>query len=235
MPLRVAFVKTSLIDFPGRVSSVLFLPGCDFACPYCHNAPLVRGSEADLVPIEEFYAHLERRAHLISGVVLTGGEPLANADSARIAEAIRGRGLALKLDTNGSFPDRLAAILDPSSTARPDYVALDIKTAPSAYRRVSPRLPNAGESVLQSLRSLRSSGIPFEIRITCAPGIVGEDEMRELSLALEADDAVFLQAFRPGSCLDPAWDEVEPYSRSEMEALLDIVREKARGAAIRGG
>ena len=113
-------------------------------------------------------------------------------------------------------------------------MALDFKTAPSAYGRVAPAVSEAGERVLESLAYLRSSGTPFEIRITCAPGIVGQAELEEMALALEAGDEVLLQDFRPGGCLDPAWDSVEPYSPVLMEGLLARVRRRAPKAKIRG-
>ncbi len=230
---RVAFVKTSLIDFPGRIASVLFLPGCDFRCPYCHNAALVdpgagRDQGDELSPLGEFLAFLDRRKAMISGVVISGGEPLLHGETPRIARAIRERGLAVKLDTNGSFPERIDEVAA-------DYVALDFKTSPAAYARVAPGLPGAGELVLESLGRIRSSGKPFEVRITCAPGIVGTAELEEIALAIEEGDEVILQGFRPGGCLDPAFDSVEPYPRGEMERLLAIVRRRAPKARIRGG
>ena len=237
MPRRVAYIKTSLIDFPGRLASVLFLPGCNFRCPYCHNAALVDPLESDesLVAMGEFLEFLDRRKSIISGVVISGGEPLLYEETPRIARAIRERGLAVKLDTNGSFPARIAVV-------EADYVALDFKTSSSAYSRVAPASApasagapsEAGERVLESLEYLRSSGTPFEVRITCAPGIVGPVELEEMALSLEAGDGVLLQDFRPGGCLDPAWDRVEPYSKEAIEGFLAIVRRRAPKARIRG-
>ena len=229
----LAFIKTSLIDFPGRLASVLFLPGCNFRCPYCHNAALVdpkrETGSGDPFPstLADFFAHLDRRKSLISGVVISGGEPLVHEETARIARSVRKRGLSVKLDTNGSFPARIAEV-------GADYVALDLKTSPSAYGRVAPTLPGAGERVLESLAYLRSSGTPFEIRITCAPGIVGARELETIALELEDRDEVLLQDFRPGACLDPAWDEEAPYTRGEMELFLATLRRRAPRARIRG-
>jgi pyruvate formate lyase activating enzyme len=230
----VAYVKTSLIDFPGRLASVLFLPGCDFRCPYCHNADLVGAGEGrsgpsteGLGPLAEFLGFLDRRKSRISGVVISGGEPLLREETPRIASLIRERGLAVKLDTNGSFPDRIEEV-------GADFVALDFKTAPSAYGRVAPGGAAAGVRALESLARLRSSGTPFEVRITCAPGIVGEAELEEMALALETGDEVVLQDFRPGGCLDPAFDSVEPHSPATMSSLLAIARRRSPRARIRG-
>ena len=236
--LDVAYLKTSLIDFPGRLASLLFLPGCNFRCPYCHNAALVEqggagGAGAGLVPLEDYLDFLDRRKKLISGVVISGGEPLIHEEAPAIARSIHEKGLAVKLDTNGSFPGRLAAI-------EADYVALDLKTDPAQYGRVAPTPPqggsiDAGAAVLESLALLRSSGTPFEIRITCAPGIVGQAEIEAMASHLEAGDEVILQNFRPGGCLDPRWDGKGPIAREAMEGLLEIARKAAPRARMRGG
>jgi len=218
---------------------VLFLPGCDFRCPYCHNAALVEGGPAragraasaegqdGLVEMGEFLEFLDKRRSLVSGVVISGGEPLIHDETPRIARAIRERGLAVKLDTNGSFPERIASVAA-------DYVALDYKTSGPAYGRVAPALPAAGERVLESLAYLRSSGTPFEIRITCAPGIVEAVDLSAMALTLEGGDEVILQDFRPGGCLDPAWDSRLPHPRETMDEFLAIVRGRAPRARIRG-
>jgi len=236
MLAAVAYRKTTLIDFPGRVAAALFLPGCNFRCPYCHNAPLVEagrdassgeGGAAGLSPLEEFWAFLDRRRSLLSGLVISGGEPLAHDETPTIAAATRERGLAVKLDTNGYFPERIDAVAA-------DYIALDFKTAPSVYERVAPSLPDAAERVLESLRRLRASGREFEVRITCAPGIVGPEELDEMLGFLEPADALVLQPFRPGGCLDPKWNLRAPYDDLEMRQLLKAARGRVAAARIRG-
>lgn len=247
MVTRVAYRKTSLVDFPGRVAAVLFLPGCNFRCPYCHNAALVDASrraaggaaERDdgLVALGEFMAFIDKRKKLVSGVVITGGEPLLHDETPRFAAAFRERGLAVKLDTNGSLPERLAELVGGGRPAV-EYVALDLKTSPSAYARVAPGIPDMGERVVESLgilRAARGGGqLDFELRITCAPGIVGAGDIEAIASVLEPADKVFLQAFRPGGCLDPAWDALAPASPEEMAEYLRIMRRRVPGAVIRG-
>ncbi|MGO8692904.1 MAG: anaerobic ribonucleoside-triphosphate reductase activating protein [Rectinemataceae bacterium] len=227
----MAWRKTSLIDYPGRVAAVLFLPGCNFRCPYCHNAVLVdAGGPAgdELVTLDEVAAFLDRRKALISALVVSGGEPLLHEETPRLAAEARGRGLAVKLDTNGYFPDLIEAV-------GADYVALDFKTSPSAYLRVAPKLPDAGERVAESLALLRARGGQFEVRITCAPGIVGPAELAEMLRFLQPEDRVILQAFRPGGCLDGDWDLRSPYTDLEMRGMLDLLRARVPNARIRRG
>ena len=232
MLARVGLRKTSLVDFPGRVAAVLFTPGCNFRCPYCHNASLVDGVNAaapddGLLDLGEAVRIIEGRAGRISGVVLSGGEPLLHPELAELAARFRRKGLAVKLDTNGSFPDRIASI-------GADYVALDLKTVPQLYPRLAPGPVDPGPRVLESLEALRRSGVDFEIRITCAPGFAGPDEADGLAALLERGDRVLLQDFRPGGCLDPAWDAMEAWPKPAMAAMLGRIRQRAPLARIRG-
>ncbi len=233
MPLKVAVRRTSLIDFPGKVAAVVFLPGCNFRCPYCQNAALVDPSFADgalgeeeFLSLGEVEAFLERRRRLISGLVISGGEPLLHEESFGLAQAARRRGLAVKLDTNGYFPERMESL-------DADYVALDFKTSPSAYDRVAPGLRDAGDRVLESLAVLRASGREFEVRITCAPGVVGLAELEEMLIWLEDGDRVILQNFRPGGCLDAACDGLSPYTDAEMRGMLELLRGRVGSARLR--
>lgn len=230
MLTRIGLRKTSLIDFPGRVASVLFAPGCDFACPYCQNAPLAgRGPwPEDLLDLEEALGIVEARKGLVSGVVLSGGEPLLHQELPGIASRLRASGFALKLDTNGSHPGRIEAV-------GADYIALDLKTAPSRYSLVAPGQAGAGEALLASLRIVRESGAAYELRMTLAPGIVSPDDLEELLDILDPRDEVVLQAFRPGGCLDPAWDLLEPWPEEAVTAFLGGLRRVAPRSRLRGG
>lgn len=232
MLARVGLRKTSLVDFPGRVAAVLFTPGCNFRCPYCHNASLVTGGPGQapddgLVDLAEAVAIIEGRAGRIGGVVLSGGEPLLHAELPELAARFRRKGLAVKLDTNGSFPDRIASI-------GADYIALDLKTIPGLYPRLAPGIEDPGSTVLESLGILRRNGGDFEIRITCAPGFAGPGEVEELARLLAPGDRVVLQAFRPGGCLDREWDAKDAWSEPVMAGMLGKIRQRAPLARIRG-
>lgn len=239
MLARIGLRKTSLVDFPGRVAAVLFTPGCNFRCPYCHNASLVLGRDEEgalqddtgpddgLIDLEEAARIVEGRAGRISGVVLSGGEPLLHPELPELAARFRGKGLAVKIDTNGSLPDRITSM-------GADYVALDLKTVPELYPRLAPGLDGVADKVLESLETLRRSGADFEIRITCAPGFAGPDEAGRLASILEPGDRVVLQAFRPGGCLDQAWDAEVPWPEPAMTAMLAGIRQRVPRARIRG-
>ncbi len=224
--------KTSLIDYPGRLASVLFTPGCDFSCPYCQNAPLVVGPAGswpeDLLDLEEALGLVEARKGLVGGVVLSGGEPLLHGELPGIASRLKASGFAIKLDTNGSLPDRIEAV-------RADYIALDLKTAPSRYGLVAPGQAEAGKALLSSLKVVRESGAAYELRMTLAPGIVSPADLEELLDLLDPRDELVLQAFRPGGCLDPAWDHLEPWPEQAVLDFLGGLRRVAPRSRLRGG
>jgi pyruvate formate lyase activating enzyme len=223
----IAVQKTSLIDYPGRVSAVLFLAGCNFRCPYCHNPDLVLPPfPEDLGSAEEALAFLDTRRKVLSGVVLSGGEPLLREDLPFLAGELRDRGFKVKLDTNGSFPDRIEDV-------GADFVALDLKTAPDRYDRVAPGVPDAGEKVLESLRIVRSLGVPYEIRITCAPGIADAEEIRGLAELLEPEDSVILQGFRPLRVLDPRWEILPATPEHLLEEYARVLLSRAARVRVR--
>jgi len=230
--LLVGLQKTSLVDYPGRVASVFFLPGCNFACPYCHNPELVRLQQRQvngLVPLSVAMAHLERRRDLLGGVVLSGGEPCLHPELPELAVDIRRLGLLVKLDTNGSFPERIHPV-------QADYVAMDLKTDPERYGKLWPGAPaDAAGRIRDSMELVRSSGAAYEFRITCVPGIFGPAEAEAVAELLRSEDRVILQNYRPGRVLDPDWAAgVRPYVDSEMDSLLEIIQERAPLARIRG-
>jgi pyruvate formate lyase activating enzyme len=226
----VGLQKTSLVDYPGRVAAVFFLPGCNFSCPYCHNPGLVSAVDMSaLVLMAQAFDHLKRRAGLITALVISGGEPTLHPGLSDLVSEARALGLLVKLDTNGSFPDRLTA-------TGADYIAMDLKTDPERYPGLWPHAPaDAASRIRESLAVVRSSGAAYEFRITCAPGIFGPDEAEAVAGLLKPGDPVFLQAYRPGRVLDQAWAAgVRPYVDSEMDGLLEIIRKRAPLARIRG-
>jgi pyruvate formate lyase activating enzyme len=220
--------KTSLIDYPGLVAAVAFLPGCNFRCPYCHNPDLVAGqADRNAVTVTEFFSFLEGAHRRIDGVVLSGGEPLLSDEALEIASRVRSLGFRLKIDTNGCFPDRLAR-------AEADFVAMDLKTAPSRYPSFA--WLGGGDSadrVRESVAFLKKSGIPHEFRTTAAPGIVGPDDMAEIASLLDRGDDFVINRFRPDVTLDPDWGSVAPYPEETLEKMLAIIRARGVPARIR--
>ncbi len=229
---KIGLVKTSLIDYPGEVAAVLFFPGCNLRCPYCHNPELVAPPyPGDLLPWKEVTAFLEKRKKVLGGVCVTGGEPLLHEDLPDLVEEIHALGLKVKLDTNGSFPGRL----DPS---RYDYIAMDVKTSPGKYGLVKNRGDGQSraalsEAVLESAGKVIRSHVPHEFRTTVVPGIVTSGDIREIAELLRGAERYVLAGFRPGKTLDPAYADSLPYTDDELSAMCAAATEAGVPCSVR--
>jgi pyruvate formate lyase activating enzyme len=208
-------------DFPGFISSTIFLGGCNFRCPYCHNPDLVARPEslAD-IPLDFFLAYLDARRGWLEGICVSGGEPLAAPDLEELLLILKGRNVLVKLDTNGSRPDRLARLFEAGLI---DHVAMDIKSPPARYAEVTrSRIDPA--AIERSVEIVRNSGRPYQFRTTIVPGLVGQEDVRAISDWLNGSAVYQIQAFSPMNTLDPEFGKIRPSSAAEMKALADIAR-----------
>lgn len=191
--------KSSLIDYPGRLSCVIFLSGCNFTCPYCHNPELARGRFPERIAEEDLLDFLAVRAGFLDGVVITGGEPTLQSGLADFCRAVRQLGLAVKLDTNGSRPDVLAALMQAHLV---DYVAMDIKTSPAHYD-LPLCAPHYAAAVEESIGRIMSGGIAYEFRTTCVRPFVDGSLVEAIARRIQGARQYTLQTFRPETVLDP--------------------------------
>jgi pyruvate formate lyase activating enzyme len=225
--------KMTLLDFPGRVACTVFLPGCNFRCPYCHNSGLIAGGNRDGMTEEELLSFLKGRRGLLDGVCITGGEPTLSPGLPRLLEEIRALGFAVKLDTNGSRPDVLEAVLP-----LVDYVAMDVKSSPDGYgAAIGLEKPPMG-AIEDSLRLLMNSGKDYELRITLVQELHGNEEITRLGQWLydlnsgEQIPKLFLQLFvNRDSVLTPNLHAPENHQISHFAELLSTF---VREVSIRG-
>ncbi len=209
--------KFSSRDFPGHISSTVFLGGCTFRCPYCHNSQLVLEPEAiPSMSADWFLSYLDGRKGWLEAICFTGGEPLLHEDLEDLIRIVRERGLLVKLDTNGSFPDRLEALL---ALGLLDWVAMDIKAPLERYRDVT-RSAIDVEKIVRSVDLLRGSGIRHHFRTTVVPGLIGLDDIVKIGEWLRGGDRYLIQQFVPQSTIDPAYLEVKPFRRAELEEIV---------------
>ncbi len=225
------FIGTSLIDYPGCVASVLFVGGCNFRCPYCHNADLVlRPSSRPTIPAGQLLADLERRRGFVDGVVLTGGEPTLYPALAELLRAIRAMGFAVKLDTNGSRPGVLRDWLRQGLL---DYVAMDVKAPRERYPEIAGRGVDV-EAVAASVELLKHCGLPHEFRTTVVPTLLDVDDVEAIARWIAGPAPYFLQQFQPNGCLDPRLERVKPYSVTELERMAAVARSYLGAIQLRG-
>ena len=184
--------KMTLLDFPGHVACTVFLGGCDFRCPFCHNFELVDGSAPALMEEEELLSFLEGRRGLLDGVAITGGEPCLRPDLPDLMRKIRGLGFPVKLDTNGGHPARLKAILDEGLA---DYVAMDIKNSPEKYARTV-GLPQLDLGpIRESAELLKAGKTDYEFRTTVVDEFHALSDFDAIGRWIAGARRYFLQAF----------------------------------------
>lgn len=223
------FQKLTLLDFPGKTACTVFTGGCNFRCPFCHNALLVTDMDDAQYTEEEIFEHLERRKNVLDGVAVTGGEPLLQKDIERFLYEIKDKGYAVKLDTNGSFPEKLKDIL---SLGLADYVAMDIKNCKERYAETIGVENFNLKPVEESIELLRNSGVDYEFRTTVTQNFHTINDIEKLAMWIEGTPKYFLQNFvDSGSLIDSACKGV---SKGEMNEMLERVKIYIPNAQLRG-
>ncbi len=192
------YLPVSFIDWAGHVAPVLFLCGCNFRCPYCHNGDLVEMTSGRL-DLEVILEDMKKRSVFLDGLVVSGGEPTIHEGLPGFLSSIKSEtGLDIKLDTNGSRPDVLGALVGKSLV---DAVSIDVKASWSDYPRI---VRGYGRPVSESLELLRSSGIPLEVRTTFVPDLMKIEDLIDIEKQIGPDVRWVIQLFRPGETLDPS-------------------------------
>jgi pyruvate formate lyase activating enzyme len=212
--------KTSLIDFPGKVSCVCFVSGCNFRCPYCHNPDLVDNPANSVLDEAAFLSFIRERRGFLDGVVVSGGEPTLQSDLPAFAGRIKREGLNVKLDTNGSHPRMIQELIEKRLV---DYVAMDIKTDPSLYPELLKEELDPG-IIRASVMLIMDSGIPYEFRTTCLQPFVDAEKVEAIGRLIQGCSLYVLQSFRRTRVLDPGFfgDRKAGYGQEEMMHLKAV-------------
>jgi len=225
------WMKTSLIDYPGKIATVLFTSSCNFRCPYCQNSELVLHPDGlpEIDPAEIFQL-LTRRRGLVDGVAITGGEPTLQKGLDDFLRKARELGLAIKLDTNGYRPQVLRELLEQGLL---DYVAMDVK-APLAKYSLAAGVPVDGRRIEESVRLVLSSGMEHEFRTTVVPGIVAPEDVEEIARLIAGAGKYVLQQFRPQGTLDPHYREIAPYPAQMLLEMAQVAGRWIGEVEVRG-
>lgn len=223
----------SVIDYPGKIASVLFLGGCNFRCPFCHNVSLINDYDSlGCKSSEAMLDDLERRKGFIDAVVITGGEPLINgSELIALLSKLRETALSIKLDTNGYNTNMLRKLLEAGLV---DYVAMDIKTSIDKYD-VAAGLELSTDRILNSIQLILESSIEYEFRTTCVPGLVDSVEIENIARLIEGAARYYLQQYRVEQpTLDPSYMKRSPYPAEKLESFKTIARKYVNLVSIRG-
>lgn len=220
--------KTTLLDFPGQVACTVFLAGCNLRCPFCHNAPLVLTAPPPQLTEAAFFAFLEKRQGVLDGVCITGGEPTLRPDLPDFLRKIKSLGYRVKLDTNGTNPAMLQSLLEDGIV---DYVAMDIKNAPSRYSQTCGGI-DLTEFIRQSATLLMAGSTDYEFRTTCVHPLHDPEAMAEIGRWLSGAKQYFLQNFVDSG--DLVGSGVTGLPSEAMEALRQAVLPYIENTHLRG-
>ena len=223
--------KLTLLDFPGKVACTLFTKGCNFRCPFCHNAALVtRAEEQQTYSNEEILSFLKKRLGVLEGVAITGGEPTLMSGLYDFIKQVKEIGYAVKLDTNGTRPDVLKRLVNDGLV---DYVAMDIKNSPEKYAYTC-GLPESYDlsKIIESKNFLMEGHVDFEFRTTVASPFHTADDFKAIAKWLEGSEKYFLQQFKDSG--DIIGQGISSFNVSEMEEFLNILLPFVPNAQLRG-
>ena len=223
--------KLTLLDFPGKLACTIFTTGCNFRCSFCHNASLVLPEEeSDHMDEAEVLSFLKKREGVLDGVCITGGEPCLQPDLEEFIEKVRSLGFSVKLDTNGSFPKRLASLLEEGLL---DYVAMDIKTSKERYFEVcGVESEKLLENICESVEILKNSSVPHEFRTTTARELQSDEDFEKIGEWLKGEKNYFIQQYVNSG--DLVGKEKTPYEKEDLERFKKIMKIFVENVEIRG-
>lgn len=221
------FQKLTLLDFPGKVSCILFTQGCNFKCPYCQNSGLIGHKNDELIDEEEIFSYLNKRKGVIDGVVISGGEPTVQKDLKLFIQRVKDMGFLVKLDTNGSNPDLLKEIIDDNLV---DYIAMDIKNPLPLYKEVTAVSPMK-EKLKRSIEMLKNCSIDHEFRTTIIKNIHDIDKLFEICSYVDGNK-MYLQNFEQSE--NVLCKNLESFSKEELLDIQKKMKGKYPNVKVRG-
>lgn len=217
--------KTSLIDYPDRVASVLFTAGCNLRCPYCHNGELVHSYTGPFLEADEVLELLVERKRYVDSVVITGGEPTLHADLPEFLVKLKEHSFNVKLDTNGFNPEILESCIPYL-----DYVAIDIKTSPTLYTSLG---AENSEPLMKSIDLIMDSGVDYEFRSTAVPEFIETETINEIGKLVKGAKHFVFQQFRSEKTLDPKYNDVKPHKNEYIKELAKIMQAYVEDVALK--
>lgn len=221
--------KLTLLDFPGKLACTVFTAGCNFRCPFCHNASLINGSNTEIITEEDFFSFLNKRKGILEGVCITGGEPTLQSDLKQFIRKIKDSGFLVKLDTNGYKPEILNELI---SEKLLDYVAMDIKNTKEKYYLTVGINEFDISPVIKSVELLMKNKVPYEFRTTVVKEFHNEQDIIKICEWIKNADKYYLQSFiDSGDILNGSFSG---YDEKEMKNLLNLALDYINTTETRG-
>jgi pyruvate formate lyase activating enzyme len=217
--------KTSLLDYPDKVASVLFTPGCNLRCPFCHNWRIAANPQPPFLQEAAALEILEKRKKYVDAVVITGGEPCMHKELPKFLAKLKERGFHVKLDTNGFYPDVLEECL-----AYVDFVAMDVKTCRDKYAVLG---AEDTAPMMRSMEILKTGKVPYEFRTTVVPDLVTAQDAVCIGEMVKGSRTHALQQFVADDTLDKKYQQVKPYPPETIDELAKIIRPYTENVQLR--
>ncbi len=222
--------KLTLLDYPGKVACTIFTAGCNFRCPFCHNASLVINPQLNQnILMGEIFSFLKKRQGILEGVCITGGEPLIQEGIEAFMMEVKNMGYSIKLDTNGSFPKKLQKLVKAGLV---DYVAMDIKNCPEKYGKTIGIDAYDIENIMESVEFLKTGSVPYEFRTTVVREFHQKADFEEIGKWIAGADKYYLQNFVDSG--DLIQNNLRGYNKDIMEQAAEIVRKYVPNTSLRG-
>jgi pyruvate formate lyase activating enzyme len=217
--------KISLIDYPNKIASILFTPGCNLRCGFCHNWRIAVNPQPPFLQEATALELLEARKKYVDAVVVSGGEPCMHKELPKFLGKLKERGFSVKLDTNGFFPDVLEECL-----GNMDYVAVDIKTSPEKYTRLG-AADTTG--LMRTVEILKTGKVPYEFRTTLVPDLVTAEDVEHIGEVVKGASTVALQQFVPDDPLDKSFRALRPYAPEIISGFAETLHKYAQNVVLR--
>ncbi len=221
--------KMTLLDFPGRVACTVFFGGCDMRCPFCHNAELLDGSAPAVMEEEELITFLKKRQGLLDGVAFTGGEPLLQKDLPELTKRVRDLGYPVKLDTNGTHPERLGRMIREGLV---QYVAMDIKNSPERYAETAGLEKLDMQPIRESAAMLLGGNVDYEFRTTTVAELHDDSSFEQIGRWIRGAKRYYLQRFTDRDTVP--FEGLHAPTEEQMKHWADILRPEIPAVELRG-
>ncbi len=225
------FQKLSLIEYPGKLSVVIWTGGCNFRCPFCYNTDIVLNyKNMPTISEKEIIDFMLTRKGLLDAVAITGGEPTLQKDLPKFAKKIKNMGFSVMLETNGSDPNMIKKLIDPRLV---DYIAMDIKAPLGKYERAAGKKVNKG-NIQKSIDAIRNSDVNYEFRTTVIPRFFKKEDAIAIGKWLKGSKRYYLQQFVSGNNIDRGFRRIKPYPPDKLKEFAKIMKPHFESVGVRG-
>jgi len=221
--------KFSLVEWPGKITAIIFTGGCNFRCPFCHNPELVTDlAKTPAYPWEEIEKFLDKKVGWVDAIMITGGEPTIHADLPKVLKIIKGKGYLTGIATNGSNPEMLQKIIEDKLV---DRICMDVKSSLEKYPEACGSKVDM-ETIKKSAEIIKSGGVEYEFKLTLVPGLVQKEDMAKIGGQVKGAKKLTLQQFRPLKALDKSYENKVPYGKDEIAAMAKELESYVSGVNL---